>query len=231
MLVAPPKLTFPCTRGKYPLDPNACNVQVECVLLWEQPGGTAKQVESWSRLLTKAEQTYSTTPRDCIAIVWTVFILRKYIEGTRFKIRTHRESLKWIFTLSVATSRLDRWQLHPSKFDFVVVYRTGIKYRAADALSRLTATGRDQESIANNLQIAMLETEPQNGPNVCLVTNVATLPDEANIRPVNQVVDDNGAEEDEAASTLQEFLHHQAMDVFYEQAAEILARQMPGCSQ
>lgn len=90
-LVSPPTLVLPNGRGKYILNNDACNVQVRCVPLQKQPDGTTKPDEYWSRSLPKAEQSYDTTQREYLAIVWSVLMLRPYLAGTHFKIRTNHD--------------------------------------------------------------------------------------------------------------------------------------------
>ena len=68
-LVNPPILALPRSEGKFTLDTDACDTQVGCVLLQDQPDGHARPIGYWSRKLTKAEQAYTTTERECLAIV------------------------------------------------------------------------------------------------------------------------------------------------------------------
>ena len=70
-------------------------------------------------------------------------LLRSYLEGTKFIVRTDHDALRWILDLSNATGRLARWCLRLSEFDFSVEYKPGIKNKATDAFSRLITTGGD----------------------------------------------------------------------------------------
>lgn len=90
--------------------------------------------------------------------------------------------MKWIFTFADVTDCLARWRLRPSKFDFNVVYRAGTKHQAADTLSRLAAASNDQTPIEDDLLVVVLGTSTENSPRVCLVTDMTTLVDEADIR-------------------------------------------------
>lgn len=51
------------------------DVQVGCVLLQQQLDETTKQINSWSRLVKNIEHVYNTTQRECLAVVWAVFLL------------------------------------------------------------------------------------------------------------------------------------------------------------
>lgn len=142
-LISPPVLALPNFTGHITLDTDACNVQVGRVLLQKQRDETVRPVGSWSRALNDTKKQYDTTHRKCLAIVWSVLVLRPYLKINRSTIRTGRDSLKWILNLSDSTGRFARWRLCLSEFEFDVVHKAGVKHQAADALSRLPATGAD----------------------------------------------------------------------------------------
>ena len=79
---------------------------------WDSEDGTIHPIGYFSRSLNKAEKNYDTTQRECLGIVWAVLLLRPYLEGTRFLLRTDHDSLKWIMGMSEATGKLARWRLH-----------------------------------------------------------------------------------------------------------------------
>lgn len=99
-----------------------------------------------------------------------------------------------------------RWRQSLSKIDFDVVHHTGIKHQGAEFFSRLTATGEDQAPIEDDSPVAVLGTATKNNLKVCLVTDMATLLDEADLRATVQIVEDKDAEKEEAGLTTQEYL-------------------------
>lgn len=78
-------------NGRYTLDIDACNNQVGCFLLQEQPGRAAKPVGYWSHALNQAEYVYDKMHREWLAVVWAVLPLGPYLEGSRFPFRTDDE--------------------------------------------------------------------------------------------------------------------------------------------
>jgi len=80
-LTLTPILALPRLEGLLILDTDACVVQVGCTLLQQQPDKSILPVGYYSRGLIPAEQNYSTTDRECLAVVWACFLLRPYLEG------------------------------------------------------------------------------------------------------------------------------------------------------
>ena len=166
-LVSPPILALPKRDGQYKLDTDACDTQVGSTLLQDQGGGEFHPVGYWSRALTKQERDYTTTEKECLAIVWSILLLRPYLEGQRFTVRTDHDSLRWVLNLADAKGRLARWRLRLSEFDFDVEHRAGIKHQAADALSRMTTTGLDTTPLGDDIPCFTADTDFQNPTPPC----------------------------------------------------------------
>lgn len=138
-------------KGQYTVDTDASATQVGCVLLQEQPEGGLKPVGYWSRPLSQAEWNYSTTERECLAVVWALFLLRPYLLGTRFMVRTDHSALKWMLHMDGAHGRLSQWRLRLAEFDYIVETRAGAAHHAADTMSRLKTTGVDTKPIPEEI--------------------------------------------------------------------------------
>lgn len=103
-LIRPPVLALPQLDGHYIIYTDACDEQVGCVLLQVQPDGTESPVGYFLRTLNNAERNYTTTERECLAVVWSILMLRPYLKGVKFTVRTDHSAMKWILAL---TSLLD----------------------------------------------------------------------------------------------------------------------------
>ena len=150
-LLTAPILALPRAGFPYTLDTDASSYQVGCCLLQEQPDGTRHPVGYWSRTLTAAEKNYSSTEKECLAIVWAVLHLRPYLEGTRFTIRTDHDALKWLMNLRDPRGRLARWALRLQEFDYEVQYKPGSSHALADGPSRLLTDGIDRSHFDDEI--------------------------------------------------------------------------------
>ena len=146
-LTEAPILALPRRHGAYALDTDASAGQVGAVLLQEQPDQSTRPVGYWSRSLNVAERNYSTTEWECLAVVWASLLLRPYIEGTRFTVRTDHAALKWMLHMDGAYGRLARWRLRLAEFDYVVQTRPGVSHHAAEMMSRISTPAVDDGAI------------------------------------------------------------------------------------
>jgi len=143
-LTSSPILALPRREGLFILDTDACAVQVGCTLLQQQPDKRILPVVYYSRGLIPAEQNYSTTERECLAVVWACFLLRPYLEGQEFLIRKDHSSLRWLLNMDSAQGRVARWRLRLSAFRYKVCTRPGREHHCTDAMSRLPTLAPDR---------------------------------------------------------------------------------------
>jgi len=94
-----------------------------------------------SKKLNAAERNYSQTEREALAIVWAVKRLQKFLLGRKFEIITDHKALHYVFSSEKASnpiriSRLHRWAVTLSAFDYYVTYKPAKETVVADFLSR-----------------------------------------------------------------------------------------------
>ena len=139
VLMSPPILDYPHHHDTFVLTTDASDTGLGAVLSTTR--GTV--IEYASRTLTKAERSYSTTEKECLAIVWATHKLRHYLIGAHFIIETDHKPLEWLQSKRSSHARsqkLERWALQLRGFDFSIVHRQGSYNQHADALSRRPVT-------------------------------------------------------------------------------------------
>jgi len=144
-------LALPRANGAYVVDTDASDYQVGCVLTQEQPDKTFKPIRYWSRPIKGAERNYSTTEKECLAVVWALFMLQPYVQGTRFVVRTDHSALRWMLHMDGAHGRRARWRLRLAEFDYLVETRAGAAHHAADTMSRLATPSVDTRPIPEEI--------------------------------------------------------------------------------
>lgn len=68
------------------------------------------------------------TKRKCLAIAWTVLLLRPYLEASRFAIHIDHDPLKWNLIKTDTSGRLALWKLRLSELNLNVVYDAGTQH-------------------------------------------------------------------------------------------------------
>ncbi|CAF1053300.1 unnamed protein product [Brachionus calyciflorus] len=99
-----------------------------------------------SRSLKAAERNYSTIERELLGIVYAVEKFRYYLYGTEFVIHTDHNPLRYLQNLTISSSRLTRWRLKLSEYNFTIKYKKGVQNKVADPLSRIEKSKKSQET-------------------------------------------------------------------------------------
>jgi len=130
-----PILTCPDFQKTFFLQTDSSNFGLGAAL-FQKEGEKEKVIAYASRSLNAAEKNYSTTEKECLAVVWAIQKMRHYLEGYHFKVITDHQALKWLHSLKNPTGRLARWAINLQQYDFEIIYRKGSLNQVADALSR-----------------------------------------------------------------------------------------------
>lgn len=134
-LVAAPILTCPDYSLPFTIQCDSSGYGIGAVL--SQPHKEGDRVIAYlSRSLTKQERNYTTTERECLAVLWSIEKLRPYIEGVPFTVITDHYSLKWLQDMKDPSGRLARWAVRLQQFDFRIIHRKGKDNVVPDMLSR-----------------------------------------------------------------------------------------------
>lgn len=100
-----------------------------------------------------------------------MLVLRSYLEGTRFTVRTDYEALKWILILAEGTGTLARWGLRLFEMNFDIVPCAEINNQAADALLQASRTGEDCKSTNKQLLAISISSLPKDGRKGRIIPN------------------------------------------------------------
>ena len=80
--MSPPILDYPQQQDHFTLTTDASDVGLGAVLTTSR--GTV--IEFASRALTSTEQKYTTSEKECLAIIWATRKFRHYLLGTSFTV-------------------------------------------------------------------------------------------------------------------------------------------------
>ena len=131
-----PILLLPNPDEPFILQTDASDKGISCCLM-QKVNGKLHPVKYLSRKLLPREQRYAIIERECLAIVWSVQRLARYLCGTSFTIQCDHRPLSYLRTSHFQNSRLCRWLLILQEYNFNIVHIKGKENVFADVLSRL----------------------------------------------------------------------------------------------
>jgi hypothetical protein len=103
-------LAYPDFNSQFILTTDASKVAVAAILSQVQDG-IERPISYASRQMNKAEQNYSASEAEMLAVTWGTRHFRCYLYGKRFTLRTDHAALKYLHTFADNNSRLLRWSL------------------------------------------------------------------------------------------------------------------------
>ena len=131
------------------------------------PDGSERPLSFASRSLSKAEKNYSQIDREALSIVWAIKKFHMFLFARPFTLVTDCKVLLSIFSPvkgipSTAASRLQRWAIFLSGYNYTIEYRKTSEYGNADGLSRLPLpnTGKSFEKVCDLGYVTLLENVP-----------------------------------------------------------------------
>lgn len=130
-----PILQYPDFSKPFLITTDASDYALGAVLS-QGPLGQDLPISFASRTLNPAECNYTTSEKELLAIVFAVQHFRPYVYGRKFTLVTDHRPLVWLHGLKDPVSRLARWKIKLSEYDYDIVYKPGKLNANADALSR-----------------------------------------------------------------------------------------------
>ena len=135
-LVSPPILGYPNFDREFILATDASGHAISYILSQRDDTGKEIVIQYGGRALTKAEQKWSITEREGLAVVQGIQFYRVYLANRKFRVHTDHVSLQWLRAIHNAGGRLGRWSILLQGYDFDIVHKSGKSHGNADALSR-----------------------------------------------------------------------------------------------
>ena len=129
-------LQVPNFEKPFVLVTDASDLGISAVLN-QKVGDDLAPVSYYSRMLTPAEENYSTYEKECLAVVYWFEKCRRYLEHKEFEIHCDNLALCWLLKRVKEIGRLGRWVLRLAPFKFKVKHTRGTDNVVEDALSRV----------------------------------------------------------------------------------------------
>lgn len=134
-LATSPILHLPDFSKEFIVRTDASNEGIGAVLLQDHDGKLFPVMYA-SKKLQPRERNYSTTEKECLAIVWAVEKFQRYLYGKEFILETDHEALTYINKAKMTNSKVMRWSLALQQYRFRIRAIKGKDNIGADLLSR-----------------------------------------------------------------------------------------------
>lgn len=135
-LTTSPVLAFPNFKNKFYISVDASFYAVGAYISNDPPPND-KPIEYFSKTLSSTQQNYSTTHKELLAIILAIEHFQHYIWGKNFSLYTDHQALTYLFSQNKVGSRLLRWKILLSEYDFDIIHRKGKNNVVSDCLSRI----------------------------------------------------------------------------------------------
>jgi len=131
------------------------------------PNGTEKPIAFASRTLSPSEKNYAQYEKEALSVIFGVKKFHQYLLGRGFTIVTDHMPL--VTSLGekplspMASSRMARWQMLLSSYQYDIIHKAGKQHGNADGLSRLPLQSEerdDQEDVAQINLVNAIDNSP-----------------------------------------------------------------------
>ena len=158
---------------------DASNVGIGAVIFKRVENDGEHPIEFFSEKLTKTQQNYTVTEKECYAVIRAVEKFRHFIDLLSFTVITDHSSLKWLMNQKDLCGRLGRWSLRIQRFSFDIIHRRGTQNVVPDLLSRLELEeiSLDESAQLIDLNSDAFQSESYSSLIDTIIQNAPNLPD------------------------------------------------------
>lgn len=176
ILTTEPILQYPKFENPFILTTDASNEAIGAVLS-QGDIGSDLPIAYFSKTLSPAEQNYSTTEKELLAIIKSVKHFRPYLYGIKFTIVTDHRPLQWLYNHKELSGKLFRWRVKLMEYDYEIKYKPGKQNSNADALSRpvLAIGDRPEKTFENFRKYAEDSITAEPSINISALENINNL--------------------------------------------------------
>jgi hypothetical protein len=136
------QLTIPSASEVFHIYTDASSIAIGSAI--HQKG---KPLAFYSKLLSPAEQNYSTFDREALAVVKTLQAYHHWFDGSKVVVHTDHKPLLGFQKMQHPSGRQARWIHHISQLDVTWIHLPGSSNAIADCLSRPMANDANIDSI------------------------------------------------------------------------------------
>jgi hypothetical protein len=133
-LAQAPTLAYPACDAPFTIQTDASRYAISAAL--SNSDDLHRPIAFYSRAMSDSEAKYSTTEKECLAVVAALQEWRPYILGRPITVITDHLALKWLLDCRNPKGRLARWAVTLQEYELCIVFRKGSDNVVADALSR-----------------------------------------------------------------------------------------------
>ena len=151
-------------------------------VLHQSDEGCSKTIAFASRSLTDLERKYTTTEKECLALIFGIQKFHIYLYGKAFEAYVDHKPLESLHNYNKKTNaRIERWLMFLQSYDFKIIHLPGSQ-NIADCLSRLTATNSTNtmnsdeyvnfvisSSVPHSMSLEQVRLESENDPTLAAV--------------------------------------------------------------
>jgi len=135
-LCSSPILAFPNMNKEFTVTTDACKTGLGFILSQRDDQGRERVISYNGRATRPYERNYTASELETAAVIQALITYHPYLANQKFTLITDHISLQYIQRLKLGPSRLIRWSLMLSPYQFEVKHCPGRKLSHVDALSR-----------------------------------------------------------------------------------------------